>query len=365
MADQSDKTEKPTPQRVEKARREGQFATSREFVASMQFLAFMAVLNTSTVSWFANSRELFRLLLQQAFHPEFGLAQLASLAYVLFKRLLVPPLTAGLTIALISLATHLAITRFGFSFKRLGFDFKRLNPINRLRDIPRQGFQSVMQALAMLAVFSLVLYGILKQQSTMAYFLPLTRPESGVRQIAQVMLSMLWKAAALFGVFGVVDLFRQFRRHQKQMRMSKQDIRDEMKQSEGDPQIKMRVRRIQRDLRRRRMMSEVPTATAVIVNPTHYAVALKYSHDEMSTPVVVAKGKNYLALRIREKAIANHVPLVENPPLAQALYKSVDVGQEIPPHLYRAVAEILAYIYHLMNQTAGQRSSMSAGRLSR
>jgi flagellar biosynthetic protein FlhB len=108
------------------------------------------------------------------------------------------------------------------------------------------------------------------------------------------------------------------------------------------------VRRLQRDFRRRKMMSEVSTATAVIVNPTHYAVAIRYRHDTMSTPLVVAKGKNYLALRIRQRAMDHNVPLIENPPLAQALYKSAQVGQEIPPNFYRAIAELLAYVYKMM-----------------
>ena len=131
--------------------------------------------------------------------------------------------------------------------------------------------------------------------------------------------------------------------------MSKQEIRDEMKDQEGNPQMKQRIRRLMRDRARKQMMKEVPTATAVIVNPTHFAVAIRYHLDSMAAPMVVAKGKNYLALRIKQKAIDNHVPIIENPLLAQALYKSVDVGQEIPAHLYRAVAEILAYIFKLMN----------------
>ncbi len=114
----------------------------------------------------------------------------------------------------------------------------------------------------------------------------------------------------------------------------------------------MRIRRLQRDARRRRMVDEVKTATAVVVNPTHYAVAIRYVHDSMAAPLVVAKGKNYLALRIRARALEFDIPLIENPPLAQALYKSVEVGQTIPPHLYRAVAEILAYIYRLMGPRA-------------
>jgi flagellar biosynthetic protein FlhB len=147
---------------------------------------------------------------------------------------------------------------------------------------------------------------------------------------------------------GFIDLLWQRSRYTKQLRMSKHDIREESKEQQGNPQIKMRIRRIQRDMARRNMMKEVPTATAVIVNPTHYAVAIKYSMEGGGAPKVVAKGKNYLALRIRQKAIESEVPIVENPPLAQALYKSVDVGKEIPADLYRAVAEILAYIYRLM-----------------
>src|SRR5665213_3766206 len=135
------------------------------------------------------------------------------------------------------------------------------------------------------------------------------------------------------------------------MRMSKQDLKDEGKETEGNPQTKARVRRIQRDMRRRNMMREVAKATAVIVNPTHYAIAIQYEQGAMAAPRVVAKGKNYLAARIRKRAIENQVPIIENPPLAQALYKSVDVGQEIPAQLYRAVAEILASIFKLTSSS--------------
>ena len=170
----------------------------------------------------------------------------------------------------------------------------------------------------------------------------LARVWSAVREL-------LWKATAVFLVLGAIDLIRQKRKYKQDLRMTRQEVRDELKESEGNPQIKGRIRQLRRDLLRRRMMREVPTATAVIVNPTHFAVAIRYRHESMSAPLVVAKGKNFLALRIRQKAVESHVPLVENPPLAQALYKSVEVGQEIPPHLYRAVAEILAYIYKLMH----------------
>ena len=172
------------------------------------------------------------------------------------------------------------------------------------------------------------------------------RSAAGV--IAASIQGLLWRFAWVLIGLGVVDFFRQLRRHTSQLRMSKQEIREEMKETDGNPQIKSRVRRIQRDLARRNMMKDVPKATAVVVNPTHYSVAIRYEIESMVAPKVVAKGKNYLARRIREIALEHEVPIVENQPLAQALYKSADVGQEIPAHLYRAVAEILAYIYKLM-----------------
>jgi flagellar biosynthetic protein FlhB len=161
----------------------------------------------------------------------------------------------------------------------------------------------------------------------------------------------LRKASLALLVLGAAMLVRERGRYNRRLRMSKQDLRDEMKETEGNPQTRARIRRLQRDLRRRNMMRDVARATAVIVNPTHYAVAIRYEQGTMAAPQVVAKGRNYLAARIRLRATENLVPIIENPPLAQALYKSVDVGQEIPAHLYRAVAEILAYIFKLMGQT--------------
>jgi flagellar biosynthetic protein FlhB len=171
--------------------------------------------------------------------------------------------------------------------------------------------------------------------------------DTGLLKVGGSIKDILWKAAAMFLVFGLIDLFRQKRKFMKDLKMSKQELKEESKETEGNPLIRGKIRRLQRDLARRRMMQNVATATAVIVNPTHYAVALRYDHETMATPMVVAKGKNYLALRIRQRALEHNIPLVENPPLAQALYKSVDVGREIPAHLYRAVAEVLAYIYRL------------------
>jgi flagellar biosynthetic protein FlhB len=346
MADSS-KTEKPTGRRLEKARREGQFASSRELVAAGQFLVFLAIVQAWFPGWLAGMRQMMGQSLTEAFHSELDMTTLPSILWVLVQRAFVPlSALAGLTVAA-TLSLHLAITEMGLSLQKLTPDFSRLNPAGKIKQMVRQGPSAVLQAILMLIVFSGTIYIIAKQNAEIFLSLPFVSLEMGLQKVAGAMKDLLWKAGGVFLVFGLVDLFRQRRRYMKDLRMTKQEVKQEHKESEGSPQVKGKIRRMRRDLARRRMMAEVRTATAVIVNPTHYAIALRYGFDSGSTPVVVAKGKNYLALRIREIARENGVPLVENPLLAQALYKSVDVGREIPPHLYRAVAEVLAYIYKL------------------
>ena len=132
--------------------------------------------------------------------------------------------------------------------------------------------------------------------------------------------------------------------------MTKQEVREEHKRSDGDPQVKGRIRRLRRELLRRQMMKDVAKATAVVVNPTHYAVAIRYDVESMASPIVVAKGKNWIALRIRQIAVENQIPVIENPPLARALYSAVEVGRAISPEFYKAIAEILAYVYRIMGR---------------
>ena len=269
--------------------------------------------------------------------------------FALLKQLLIPVGFMGGLLIVVAIAIQLVVTGFGISIKKLTPDFQRLNPLARLRQLPRQNLSGLLQAVIMLPVFGLAVYYMVADNLEAYLALPLMNLANGTTQVLGSIESLLWKASFLFMIFGIVDLIRQKSRYQRDLRMSKQEIRDEMKEVDGSPLMKARIRRLRRDMARRRMMHEVPTATAVIVNPTHYAVALKYSMETRGAPKVVAKGKNYLALRIRQKALENQVPLIENPPLAQGLYKSVDVGQEIPADFYKAVAEVLAYIFRIMN----------------
>ena len=348
MADSGQRSEQATPRRLERARKEGQFPVSREFVSAAQFLVFVAAVGAWGADWCAGLKAILRLLLARAFAAELGAADLLALSREALTRafLLFAPVAALLLGT--TLATQIATTGLGVSLKKLTPDLKRLSPLARLSKMPAENLRAALQALALLPIFGAAVWGVAQDNLDRFLALPFQTASTGARETGAAIQSLLWKAAFVFLVFGCVDLFRQRRRWQKDLRMSKQEVREEAKEMEGNPQVKGRIRRLQRDLARRRMMQEVPRATAVVVNPTHYAVALRYAMDSMTAPVVVAKGRNYLALRIRERAREHGVPIVENPPLAQALYKSVEVGQEIPAHLYRAVAEILAYIYRLM-----------------
>ncbi|MDQ2900682.1 MAG: EscU/YscU/HrcU family type III secretion system export apparatus switch protein [Acidobacteriota bacterium] len=348
MADKFQQTEKPTPRRLEKARREGQFPAAKDFVAAMQFIAFVALLGSWGGRWMTQNRRSTRILFERAFDTTLTPAGLTSLCTNVLSQTLLHLAILGGVLMAVTLAFQLLSTRFGLSLTKLSPDLKRMNPFTKVKELPRQNLPALIQALFLLPIFGYSVYWIAKDRLEEYFLLPLSSVETGAAIVGASVQNLLWKGASIFLVFGLVNLVRQQRRYTKDLMMSRQQIKDESKDNDGNPQIKRRIRRLQRDMRRRHMMKEVPTATAVIVNPTHYAVAIKYSMDSMAAPSVVAKGKNYLALRIKRKAIENQVPIVENPPLAQALYKAVDVGQEIPAELYRAVAEILAYIYKLM-----------------
>ena len=349
MADQGQKTEQPTQRRLNKAREEGNFPTARVFLGAMQFLAFVSLLHEWAPSWIGDIRNSMASMLEHALDPRLSPAELIALGLDLVKRALIPLAELGGVLLAITVGVQLGVTRLGVSFKKLAPDPKRLNPMARLRDLPKQNLPALLQAVVMLPVFGTAVFFLVKNDFQMYLSLPLMTVSAGAMQVAGSVQTLLWKASFIFVVFGAVDLVRQKKRYQQQLKMSKQDVRDEMKEVEGNPLMKQRVRRLRRDMARRRMMHEIPGATAVIVNPTHYAVALKYTINSSGAPKVVAKGKNYLALRIRQKALEHQVPLIENPPLAQALYKSAEVGQEIPANFYRAVAEVLAYIFKLMN----------------
>ncbi|MCL6507344.1 MAG: EscU/YscU/HrcU family type III secretion system export apparatus switch protein [Bryobacteraceae bacterium] len=349
MPDRGQKTEPPTPRKIEKARREGQFVVSREFVGALHFAVFVMVVTAWSAGWLAQTMDVCRWALHEAFRAELGVRQTERILTRLTWRMLFPLAAAGGLVAAAALLSHLGVTRFGFSLKRLGPDWKRLAIRPRLEEQFRNNLAALLKAVFLLPVFAAVVYYTATDRLAAFLALPLASIPAGLRVVAGSVEDLLWKSAAVLVALGIVDLARQRSRYRENLKMSRQELRDEIRELEGHPQVRLRIRRLLRERLRRRMLREVPKATAVIVNPTHYAVALRYSMETMRAPVVVAKGKNWLAQKIRELAVAHQVPVIENPPLAQALYQAAEVGQEIPSHLYRAVAEILAYLYRLLN----------------
>lgn len=356
MADRDQRTEAPTPQRIRKARQEGRFVTSREMVFAVQFLGWLLLLH-ATGLWMQPALRGFGRLLRAAFQPDkvidalrlFPPAGAAAGAMVLAL--------PALVLALPGLLAHLAITGFGFAPSKAAPTFSRLNPAGHLRELPRRNMDQLAAAALMLPLIVAVGWLVIRSRWAEFLRLPLLPLERGLAVVGGAVSDLLWKASALFLAWGIFDLFRQRHRYLRDLRMTKQEVREEYRQNEGSPEVKARIRRLRRELLRRRMMSEVPKASVVVVNPTHYAVALRYDRNSMAAPRVVAKGRNYLAQRIRQKALEHHVPVVENPPLARALYRQVEVGREIPVELYRAVAEVLAYVFRLMQSDGPGRRS--------
>jgi flagellar biosynthetic protein FlhB len=241
----------------------------------------------------------------------------------------------------------LLMSQFGLAHKKLAPDPSRLLPISKLKSMPSQNLQAALGAVVALPVVLWLLYMVISKNALTILLLPLGSFKGALSTLAGITMQLGYYGMAFLLGWGVIDFFRQARRRSKELRMTKQEVRDEWKQNEGSPEVKGRIRQLRRDLLRRRMMSEVKTASVIVVNPTHYAVAIRYNMQGMAAPKVVAKGKNFLALRIRELAQEHLVPIVENKPLARALYAECEVGQEIPFQLYRAVAEVLAYVFRV------------------
>jgi flagellar biosynthesis protein FlhB len=343
---QSEQTEQPTQRRLDKARKEGNFPVSKELIGAVHFAGVVTLVGMFSGGVLTRLVHMMRHLLEFAFAPGFSQQRFVAVTRTWIAPDFVPLILGGLGLMVAMVAIQLASTKLGVSFSKLAPDFKRLNPMPRITGLPAQNLPMLLQALLLIPLVSFVLYYELTENLDAFLELSWLAPPSALARVSTTVHTLLWRAAGLFLLIGIADLLWQRHRYTGQLKMSKQEIKEEHKESEGNPQIKQRVRRIQRDMARKQMMKEVSKATAVIVNPTHYAVAIRYTLP--TQPGEIASAPR-VAARIRKRAFDHQVPIIENPPLARALYKSVDVGQEIPAHLYRAVAEILAYIYKLMN----------------
>ena len=343
------RSEKATPRRLERARKDGNFISTKELVSGAQFIVFAMFLLSGFQEFLFDAVGHMKSFVRLAFA---GTDLQREGLIFLFRNRLAPAmgglLLSGLALSATALIAQMVASRLGISAKKIAPDLQRLNQMSRLQGLPSQNLSQFLRSALLLPVFLGVAAYLVWTQSQQFLFLPLLPWTQGVKVVGESLRDLIERALYLFLIIGLFDWFRQSQKYDAKLRMSKQEIREEHKESEGNPQIKAKVRRLQRDMSRRRMMSDVPKASAVIVNPTHYAVAIRYDLAAGAAPKIVAKGRNHVARRIREMAISNEVPIIENPPLARALFAAAEVGQEIPPHLYKAVAEILAYLYRIL-----------------
>lgn len=350
MSEENDdsKTEQPTAKRLSKAQEDGQVVVSNEIKTWFMLLAGTLLVAMMIGPMMARLKvDLVRFIAMPHAIP----TDVDALRSVLVELLAAVGMAMAMPLALlmvIAAAGPLVQAGWVVSGKRIKPSFDKISPLKGLKRLfsLRSLLEFVKGLLKLTVVGSIAVAVVWPHAEDIPMLTGLELP-AAIDYLHDLFVAMLVAAVAVMTVIAGMDYAYQKYDHLKRLRMSKQEVRDEHKQSDGDPMIKARLRQIRAERARRRMIQAVPTADVVLTNPTHYAVALKYEMDTMNAPRVVAKGTDLLALRIRAVAEEHKVPVIENPPLARALYASVEVDQEIPSEHYRAVAEIIGYVMGL------------------
>ncbi|MFH1079615.1 MAG: flagellar biosynthesis protein FlhB [Pseudomonadota bacterium] len=353
MAENDNKTEQATPKRMQDARKKGQVAKSREVASAFIMVACLIYLYFGADGIVNQIVEMMQDSFRGLHRTDLTVTSIQSLMISLLLKLLMTILPLLLTLMVAGFLANFIQVGILFSTEAIQPKLSKVSPLKGLKNL--FSFKTIAELLK--STLKITLIGFIAYvtiRNEVLGVLPLM--EQNVGQVMtymgrisfKILLATCWVLIAL----ALMDYLYQRWEHSRNMKMSKQDIKDESKNTEGDPLIKARIRRLQREMAMRRMMAKVPTADVVITNPTHLAVALKYDQARMAAPVVVAKGANLVAERIKEIARENGVAVVENKPLAQVLYRMVDIAEAIPDNLYQAIAEILAYVYGLKRKQA-------------
>ncbi|UCE77710.1 MAG: flagellar type III secretion system protein FlhB [Gammaproteobacteria bacterium] len=352
--DGQEKTEEATPKRLEEARNKGQVPRSRELTTMAMLLMAAIAMTFMGERMVAQLGDIMRLGLAveraKIFDP-WSVIELFGQAVSLGILLMLPFLVLMVATAL---AAPVALGGWSFSTEALAFKFDKLNPVTGLKRIfAARGVMELVKALAKFLLIGLI--GALLLWHFLPQLMGLGRedPAVGLAHAGQILSRSFVILSASLALIAAIDVPFQLWDHAKNLKMTRQEVRDEHKNTEGKPEVKAKVRTMQREIAQRRMMSEVPKADVVITNPTHYAIALRYDADKMAAPVVVAKGVELVASQIRTVAVANKVPIFEAPPLARALYYSTEIDQQVPAGLYLAVAQVLAYVFQLRATVRG------------
>ncbi len=345
MAESEEKTQQPTPRRRQKAREQGQVARSRELTGMLAMGGSVVVLTFMGTYIFNTLREAFVFPLKA---PQMG----ASLEVIRQCGLRAFGVVIPFLVLPVALAIGGALLQGGLVLRPFRLEFERVNPIEGLKRIfSRYALLEFLKGLLKFTAGGLLLYLTTKRVLLEMSGLSSLSLQESLSLGWSVLLRSLRAGFLLFFVISVLDYLNERWKFERSLRMSPEELKEEYRETEGDPLIRARIRSIQRELARRRMMEEVPKATVVVTNPTHLAVALRYEKQKMNAPKVVAKGAGVVAEKIKEIARRHQIPVVEDRPLAQALYK-LPLDAEIPESLYRAVARILAYIYKLKGEVA-------------
>ncbi|HXS87846.1 MAG TPA: flagellar biosynthesis protein FlhB [Steroidobacteraceae bacterium] len=355
--DAQERTEQATPKRLEDARRKGQIPRSRELSAAAVTLVGGAALYMLGGQITGQMAEMMRrglaLSRDEATDSTFMLPALSNAAA---DGLWLSMPVLGL-ITLAAIIAPLALGGWSFAGQAMMPQFSRLNPLEGIkRMFAMRSLVELAKAMAKFGVVAVIATIVLWNDAPALMGLGREPLQQAIGHAIQLSGKALLVISAGLLIIAGIDVPYQLWQYAKQMRMSRQEIREEYKESEGSPEVKGRIRQLQQEVARRRMMQEVPKADVIVTNPTHFAVALKYDEKRMRAPIVVAKGVDVIAAKIREVAGENAVPIFEAPPLARVLYRNVDIGDEIPATLYIAVAQILTYVFQLkVAKRAGQQ----------
>ncbi len=344
MAKDPSKTEKATPKRRKKAREEGQVAKSQDIPISASLLAISIMLIFYIPYAF---RRLYEIFVYFFSDPLYLMPQNSpGVVYLVVKSLAFLLLPIFTLLLLVGLMSNIAQVGFMFSFKALKPKLEKINPISGLlRLFSLKTLFELFKNLLKLLVAVIVSYFLVSYLLDDVFRFANTPVYESFYHLVKYLLIMVFSFALLSIPIGIIDYFFRRYEYEENIKMSKQEIKEEQKQYEGNPQIKSAIRKKMRQMSLTRMMAEVAKADVVITNPEHYAVALKYDKGGMRAPKVVAKGVDKVALRIKDEALKHHIPIEQNPPLARALYSSCEIGDYVPQELYEAIAKIFAKIY--------------------
>ncbi|HEU0189144.1 MAG TPA: flagellar biosynthesis protein FlhB [Gallionella sp.] len=350
MAEDSDieKTEQPSQRRLDQARENGQVARSRELSTFTVLMAGGGTLWYMGASFTQHMVKMLHDGLTLDRDMAFNSALMIPRLYDLSLDILITFSPLLLAVMLAAAFSPLLLNGWLFSIEALQPRFSKLNPVSGIaRMFSRTALVELAKAIGKAILVGGIAAWVIWHNKDAVMALGTQAAVASIPQMGHLVGTSFMAIVGAMLLIVAIDVPFQLWDHNKKLKMTKEEVRQEARETEGDPMVKGRIRSLQREAARRRMMAAIPTADVVVTNPTHYAVALKYSDKGMHAPIVVAKGSHLLALRIREIAQENHVPILEAPPLARALHKHADLGESIPEALYTAVAEVLAYVYQL------------------